>query len=53
MSLGSVIGTVVGGMLLGVVPSRALIPALVLLLVVSAVRVWRHDEPSKLPTTVH
>ena len=53
MSLGSVIGTVVGGMLLGVVPSRALIPALVLLLVVSAVRVWRHDEPSELPTTVH
>ncbi len=52
MSLGSVIGTVVGGMLLGVVPSRALIPALVLLLV-SAVRVWRHDEPSKRPTTVN
>ena len=53
MSLGSVIGTVVGGMLLGVVTSRALIPALVLLLVVSGVRIWRHDEPSKLPTTVH
>ncbi|WP_306796243.1 sulfite exporter TauE/SafE family protein [Nocardia sp. XZ_19_369] len=42
MAAGSVVGTVIGGLLLGVVPSVALIPVLVLLLVVSAVKVWRH-----------
>jgi hypothetical protein len=38
---GSVAGTVVGGLLLGVLPSTSLI--LVALLLVSAVKVWRHS----------
>lgn len=42
MALGSVAGTVVGGLLLGVVPAAVLVPALALLLVVSAVKTWRH-----------
>jgi uncharacterized protein len=44
MSAGSIAGTVVGGLLLGVIPSAVLIPLLVLLLLFSAVKVWwRHD----------
>lgn len=42
MALGSVTGTVLGGLLLGVVPSAVLVPALVLLLLLSAAKVWRH-----------
>ncbi len=42
MAAGSIIGTIAGGLLLGVVPSAALIPILTALLVVSAVKVWRH-----------
>ncbi|GHE12170.1 UPF0721 transmembrane protein [Klenkia taihuensis] len=42
MAAGSVAGTVVGGLLLGVVPGAVLVPLLVLLLLLSAVRVWRH-----------
>jgi hypothetical protein len=34
--------TVAGGLLLGVVPLAALVPVLVVLLVASAVKVWRH-----------
>ena len=42
MALGSVAGTVLGGLLLGAVPAAVVVPALVLLLLVSAVKVWRH-----------
>lgn len=42
MAAGSVAGTVVGGLLLGVVPSLVLIPLLAVLLLVSAVKVWSH-----------
>lgn len=42
MAAGSVAGTVLGGLLLGVVPSTILIPVLVALLLLSAVKVWRH-----------
>ena len=42
MAAGSVVGAVAGGLLLGVVPEAVLIPAVVLLLVLSAVKVWRH-----------
>lgn len=42
MAAGSIAGTVVGGLLLGLVPSLALIPVLAALLLVSAVKVWRH-----------
>ena len=43
MAAGSVAGTVVGGLLLDVVPSGVVVPALVLLLLASAVKVWRHQ----------
>ncbi|MFE7720801.1 sulfite exporter TauE/SafE family protein [Nocardia rhizosphaerihabitans] len=43
MAAGSIAGTVVGGLLLGVVPSAALIPLLTALLLISSVKVWRHQ----------
>lgn len=42
MTLGSITGTIVGGLLLGVVPSIVLIPLLVLLLLLSSIKVWHH-----------
>ncbi|MFC7621512.1 TSUP family transporter [Microlunatus sp. GCM10028923] len=42
MTAGSVVGTLVGAMLLGVIPNLILIPALALLLIISAVKLWRH-----------
>lgn len=43
MTLGSITGTILGGLLLGVVPSLVLIPLLVLLLLLSSIKVWNHD----------
>ena len=43
MVAGSVTGTVLGGLLLDVVPSGLVVPALVLLLLASSVKVWRHQ----------
>lgn len=43
MTLGSITGTVIGGLLLRVVPSVVLIPLLVLLLLLSSIKVWNHD----------
>ncbi len=42
MAVGSIAGTFVGGLLLGVVPSGILLPGLALILLISAVKVWRH-----------
>ncbi|GIE51585.1 sulfite exporter TauE/SafE family protein [Actinoplanes nipponensis] len=42
LALGSVAGTILGGLLLGVVPEAILVPGLALLLVLSSVKVWRH-----------
>jgi uncharacterized membrane protein YfcA len=42
MTAGSVAGAVVGGLLLGVVPAAVIEPLIVALLVISAVKVWRH-----------
>jgi uncharacterized membrane protein YfcA len=42
MASGSLAGTFVGGRLLGLVPAGVLLPLLALILVVSAVKVWRH-----------
>jgi uncharacterized membrane protein YfcA len=44
LALGSIAGTVAGGLLLGVVPEAALIPGLALLLVLSSIKVWRHAK---------
>lgn len=43
MSAGSITGTLLGGALLGVVPSAVIIPLLVILLLASALKVWRHQ----------
>ncbi|WP_376093986.1 sulfite exporter TauE/SafE family protein [Roseomonas sp. CCTCC AB2023176] len=42
MAAGSVVGAFIGGRLLGVVPGAVLLPALAVILLVSAVKVWRH-----------
>lgn len=42
MAAGSVVGTFIGGLLLGVVPNGLLLPALAVVLLISAVKVWRH-----------
>jgi uncharacterized membrane protein YfcA len=43
MAAGSVVGTFLGGRLLGWVPTSILLPLLATILVVSAVKVWRHS----------
>lgn len=42
MAAGSIAGTYIGGLLLGIVPTAVLVPALAVILVISAVKVWRH-----------
>ncbi len=42
-SLATVVVKLLGGLLLGVVPDAVLLPALAALLVLSAVKVWRHE----------
>lgn len=42
MAAGSIVGTFIGGLLLGIVSGSILIPALAIILVLSAVKVWRH-----------
>jgi uncharacterized membrane protein YfcA len=42
MAAGSIIGSFIGGRLLGLVPSPILLPLLAVILVISAVKVWRH-----------
>ena len=42
ISAGSITGTLIGGLLLGIVPEAVLIPLLVALLLVSSLKVWRH-----------
>ena len=44
MAAGSVVGAVLGGLLVGIVPASALKVGLGLILIVSAVRVFRHSE---------
>ncbi|MBY2950485.1 sulfite exporter TauE/SafE family protein [Rhizobium leguminosarum] len=42
MAAGSIIGTFIGGRLLGIVPSYVLLPLLAIILLLSAIKVWRH-----------
>lgn len=42
MAAGSVAGSFIGGRLLGIVPTPVLLPLLAAILVVSAMKVWRH-----------
>jgi uncharacterized membrane protein YfcA len=43
MAAGSIIGTILGGLVLGAVSEGMLISLLVAILLVSSVKVWRHD----------
>ena len=47
MALGSIAGTIIGGLLAGVVSEGVLIPLLGALLLISAVNVWRHAAPAE------
>jgi uncharacterized membrane protein YfcA len=42
MASGSIAGALIGGLLLGIVPGTLLIPLLAIILVLSAVKIWRH-----------
>lgn len=42
MAIGSILGTFIGGLLLGIVPSVVLLPTLAAILLISAQKVWRH-----------
>lgn len=42
MAAGSMVGTFVGGGLLGIVPSAILLPTLAAILLISSIKVWRH-----------
>jgi uncharacterized membrane protein YfcA len=42
MAAGSIFGSFIGGRLLGFVPSAVLLPLLAIILVLSAVKVWKH-----------
>jgi uncharacterized membrane protein YfcA len=42
MALGSVVGAFLGAQLLGIIPSPILLPLLAIILLISAVKVWRH-----------
>ncbi|MER8977856.1 sulfite exporter TauE/SafE family protein [Mesorhizobium sp. M0870] len=43
IAAGSIVGTWIGGMLLGIVPEKVLLPLLAAILVISAYKVWRHE----------
>lgn len=43
MAVGSIVGTFSGGQLLGIVPSHVLLPLLATILLISAVKIWRHQ----------
>ncbi len=43
MAIGSIVGSFIGGQLLGFVPTDLLLPLLALLLVLSSFKVWRHE----------
>jgi uncharacterized membrane protein YfcA len=43
MAAGSIVGTFIGGLLLGIVPNGVLLPMLAAILLISAVRIWRHE----------
>ena len=43
MAAGLIVGTFIGGLLLGLVPNSISLPVLAALLLISAVKVWRHE----------
>ena len=53
MAAGSILGTFLGGQLLGLVPSGVLLPGLALILLFSAVKVWKHHGQALIPGTLN
>ncbi len=43
MAAGSIVGSFIGGRVLGLVPNTILLPVLAVILVLSAIKVWRHQ----------
>jgi len=43
MAAGSLLGAFLGGQLLGIIPASVLLPFLSLILLISAIKVWRHQ----------
>jgi len=43
MAAGSIVGSYLGGRLLGIVPTPVLLPLLAAILLISAIKVWRHS----------
>ena len=43
MAAGSIVGSYLGGKLLGIVPTPVLLPLLAAILLASAFKVWRHS----------
>lgn len=43
MAIGSIVGTFIGGQLLGLIPDRLMLPLLAAVLVISAFKVWQHE----------
>ena len=46
MAAGSVMGSFIGGWLLGIVPGHILLPLLAAILLVSAMKIWRYGQAS-------
>lgn len=42
MAIGSIVGSFIGAQLLGIVPNAVLLPLLAILLLISAIKMWRH-----------
>ena len=42
LTAGSITGVLIGALLLGIIPNLLLVPALALLLLASAIKLWRH-----------
>lgn len=42
MAVGSIAGSFIGAHLLGIVPHAVLLPLLAIILLISAIKVWRH-----------
>lgn len=51
MAAGSILGSFLGGQILGLVPSTFLLPLLAAILFISAIKIWRHATPQEHPKT--
>ena len=52
MAAGSIAGSIIGGLLVDVIAEGVIVPTLVAILAISAVKVWRHDDPASADAPV-